>query len=164
MEIKKCPKCGVENSIDRKFCKECGVKLEIENEKNNLNDNWKKPFIYHWLVEIIFFIGCSIGALFLILNILSPLFLSHGLSRAYSNNDIYENADSIWQQIFYVSCNSNTMLDDLANMVNSFSQINLMIDLIILVVLIFFTIWNIFKFSRLEKRIIETQEMINKKD
>jgi len=32
-ESQKCPSCGAENSVDAKFCKECGVKLEKEPEK-----------------------------------------------------------------------------------------------------------------------------------
>lgn len=149
-----CPKCGVENNNGDMFCSECGTSLNIEKEipksKKICCNKWQEPIRYPWIVELIFFsiltggVGYEIAKGFT--NFLSP---------KYSYSDI-DNANTIWQQTYYVASNSEAYVKEL---IGAFIIVCIVFGGLLLVL----SIWNIFKFNQIEKRIIETQEMIDKR-
>ena len=144
-----CQKCGTENNRDDIFCQECGSRLK-SIQTNNTTNNWNSPFMYPSLIEIILFIVYSVITGFLI----GQLF-SNSLTPKYSISNI-DNANSIMQQIYYIASNTDSHVVDLAIM---FMVTITVLGGLFLVI----TNWSLFKFNRIEKRIIETQEMINKK-
>lgn len=146
-EAIKCPKCGTENSTDDKFCQKCGSRLVIPENQINTN-TWKRPATYPYIIEIIFFLFCSFCAWF----VCSIQIWNKVVPPEHSATTI-ENAETILQQIYYLGENTNIYF------VRGFYLIAILGAL-----LAAFAIWSIFKFNRLERRIIETQEMINGKE
>lgn len=146
-ETIRCPKCDTENSIDDKFCKECGNSLVITENQINVN-TWKRPATYPYIIEIIFFLFCSFCAWF----VCSIQMLDKVIPPEHSATTI-ENAETILQQIYYLGENTNIYF------VRVFYLIAILGALLVAL-----AIWSVFKFNRIEKRIIETQEMISKKE
>lgn len=135
-ETIRCPKCGTENSTDDKFCQECGKNLS--KYIYNKNEKLTKALMFPFLVEIVGFLIIAI-----VIAIALGLFLF-----LFPNN-------------FTITSGQNTtILDQIYNNVTNYgSTVCLFLGGLIGAMFVF-CIWSVFKFNRLERRIIETQEMI----
>jgi ribosomal protein L37E len=132
-ETIKCSKCGTENNINDKFCQECGSALSSNSQ--NYKQIEKMPFLFPSILEILIFIILSA-----IITFCSALFFT-----AYLIDLSTYNKETVFEQIYSAVSISGTGIG------------------IVIGILFVFILWSVFKFNRLEKRIIETQEMINKK-
>lgn len=151
----RCPKCGAKNDEGDSFCSECGSSLNtgaIKKECRNIHySRWEKPFNYPLFVEIIFYTLLTVGmTIFAIV-----FFMTDALSPEYSSADI-KNADSIFEQIYYMSSNSEHLISDLGGRL--FLGMGITVGILFII-----AFWCVFKFHQIEKRIIETQEMVNKR-
>jgi UDP-N-acetylmuramyl pentapeptide phosphotransferase/UDP-N-acetylglucosamine-1-phosphate transferase len=93
------------------------------------------PFLFPSILEILIFIILSA-----IITFCSALFFT-----AYLIDLSTYNKETVFEQIYSAVSISGTGIG------------------IVIGILFVFILWSVFKFNRLEKRIIETQEMINKK-
>lgn len=159
-ETIKCPKCGRENCIENTYCENCGQKLDVTKKEikvqKKTNKKVKNPFL-----ETIFFFVFSLVTF--VLMILFSIFkftafkvwsvLESG--KMYSRTDIYDNATSLLDQIFMISSNADLHIRT--------AEVDILTGIIVLFALLScFIIWGIFKFNRIEKRILELQELIKK--
>lgn len=148
-ETIRCPKCGTENSTDDKFCKECGNSLS-DNIYKETRTTWKKPPLSFSIVEIIAYFILAAIITFCIFIKLYPLLDNCSFNTSTADNNVF-------QQIYDLTGNVGFLVEKVGT--------NLICSLIILFGLITaFAIWSVFKFNRIERRIIETQEMISKKE
>lgn len=163
----KCLKCGTENGINDSFCAECGTPLpKNPNEKSNIEEKtdatstkenveigkiYKRPFICHVIVEFILYSIFVFGVSFWFA-ILIPEFASETNKNLYSSSEI-DNAANIMHQIYYLASNAN------ARIINE-SLVTYTIFGAISGLLLVFSIWSVLRYNRLEKRIIDTQELI----
>jgi hypothetical protein len=145
-----CPKCGTENSTDDKYCKECGTLLLEETNKEDKTEHkttktktWQSPELVPFIVELIFFVILFVAIFFAKINDFSSFF-----EGKYNVSE----AETIFQQIYYTVSNTEICL-----------RMLIVAIFTILVILIVLVIWSVFKFNRIERRIVETQEMINKR-
>lgn len=146
-----CPKCGTENSTDDKYCKECGTHLLEETNKEDKTEHkttktktWQPPELVPFIVELIFFVILFVAIFFAMMND----FLGSSFQGKYNVSE----AETIFQQIYYTVSNTEICL-----------RMLIVVIFTILVILIVLVIWSVFKFNRIERRIVETQEMINKR-
>ncbi len=143
----KCPKCGTENSSNDKFCQECGNSLIIPPKSQTNVNKFKSPIVYPYILEIIYFIFCSLAA-WLVCNIQ----IWDKVIPPEHTAETINNAETMFQQLYYLGDNTNIYF------VRVFYIIAILGGLLVAL-----AIWSVFKFNRIERRIIETQEMINKK-
>lgn len=140
----KCPKCGTENSTDDKFCQECGKNLA--KYIYNKNEKLTKVVMFPTIIEIIV---CFVIAIVLIICSVAanPPFIDFNTDTTDGN---------VFQQIYDLTGNVGFLVEKIGA--------NLSLCLSILFGLITaFILWGVFKFNRIERRIIETQEMIKKR-
>ena len=149
----KCPECGSEITTNKTEGKTAETK-----EKGNIRK--RKPFLFPSLFEMLVFLIFS-GFLCYKLNALTPEITKSLKSSIhyslYSSNQI-DNADTIFQQVYYLISNTEVQ----TKYVLAWMAIIFWILIILLVLLSIFSIWSIFKYNRIERRIVETQELIYK--
>lgn len=159
----KCPKCGAENDVNDNFCQECGTNLKnsimeekpdattTTKEPHKNNKIYKPPFMCHVIIDFILYSIFTFGASFW-LAMMIPLFTEEASSKVYSPSEI-DNADNIMHQIYYLASNANTRIMDESIAIY-------MIFGAVIGLLLVFSIWSVVKYNKLEKRIIDTQELI----
>ena len=134
------------------------INENTEIKKQNYKKEWKRPFILPAFFEEILLLICGGGISFLMFVIFPEtinIFMWNKYTmvhKYYSNSDI-DNAKNIWHQIYYIASNTDKQIDNLSFCI--FALIGILLGLLIL-----FLVWSIFKYSRIERRIVETQSMI----
>ena len=134
-ETIKCPKCGLENSRKDNFCQSCGAKL-----KEIVNDNiktkalqqiqTKKNLMFSFVTEII--------AFFTIVFFTSVAPVFHVVDVLQTR---ISNTDNVFEQLYA----SITFVEQ---------------SIVIVIGLLFvFALWSVFKFNRIEQRIVEMQNL-----
>lgn len=136
-ETIKCPKCGTENSTDDKYCKECGKNLSSYIlPKESLT----KALLFPVALEII---------TFLVVAIICGFAFGYFVVRFPSEIPMYNDSSTLLQLIYD---EQNKLGITLCLFLGS-----------LIGAMVVFCTWSVFKFNRIERRIVETQEMINKR-
>lgn len=159
-ETIKCPKCGTENSIENTYCENCGQKLDVTKKEIKVQKETNKKVKNPFLETIFFFIFSLVTSVLIILFSMFKFtafevwsILESG--KIYSRTDIYDNATSLLDQIFMISSNADLHIRT--------AEVDILIGIIVLFAFLScFIIWGIFKFNRIEKRILELQDKLNK--
>lgn len=149
-ETIRCPKCGTENSTDDKFCKECGKNLS--KYIYNKNEKLTKALMFPTIIEIIAYFILAAIIIFGIATTLAPSLDSCSFNTSTEGN--------VFQQIYDLTGNVGFLVEKVGNNL-TFSFF--ILSSVLLGLITAFVLWSVFKFNRIERRIIETQEMINKK-
>lgn len=134
-ETIKCLKCGTENKKTDKFCGECGEKLNNITTEEKAKKIFKRKYVTEFLsvVELITFLITT----FIISAVI--VFLSPNILKDASSGD-----NTVFGQLY-------------SSILTSFQGTSILTAIVFV-----FIIFGIFKFNRIEKRIIETQDLIEK--
>lgn len=136
-----CSKCGAENNADNMFCQECGNKLKVNSVSYKQMN--KKPFVLPSIVEMIIF-----SALGFIITAISVCWMLESLKDHARGFD----------ELLGIQAGGEALLQQIYRAVEFSGEGTGFVIGIVLT----FIIWGVFKFNRLEKRIIELQELIKK--
>ncbi len=138
----RCPKCGSENTFDsnsqnKLYCRECGKNL---SKYVLTSENSAKRLMFPFIVEIIVFLFIAI-----LCAVCFGMFLVNFSASIQIGR---EQSDTILQEIYYGQSRLGTALC-------------LFLGALIGAMFVFCN-WAVFKFNRLEKRILELQEKLGK--
>lgn len=139
----RCPKCGSENTFDsnsqnKLYCRECGKKL---SKYVLTNENSAKRLMFPFIVEIIAFLIVAI--IFSIIFGACTAYLSASFHPVNYDRDII-NFQSIQDTLSLFGILISSFIGALIGAMFIFCN------------------WSVFKFNRLEKRILELQEKLGK--
>ena len=150
-KTKMCPKCGTENKSTDSFCAECGEKLNNNEVYIKSEKAYRRPFTCHVIIDFILFCIFTFGISFWLMMVI-PSFIGELSSKVYSSSEI-DNAQNIMHQIYYLASNANTRIIDVS--VSLYLILGAIIGLLLV-----FSIWSVIRYNRIEKRIIDTQELV----
>ena len=130
----KCPKCGTENDGNNNFCQLCGAKIKenitVDNQSKSNKKNIKKNLMFSFITEIVaFLIIVAFTAGFPVLEIIDVIG-----NRISDTENVYE---QLYLSILFVE-----------------QSVVILIGLLFILAL-----WSVFKFNRIEQRIVEMQNL-----